>query len=382
MALTISPGRWGKTTPNFTVLRECTVPVLISAPGKTFPKIAISGSGLVPEPPLGWHVCRAKLARKFGWVTNILRKTLQDLPFLFRPSFSTVPRRGRSKRGRTQKHANARKRAQTHFCKSAQKSGKGRKRALARKNCKQPGLGIPNSLWAPKHQNSAKFPTRCPCQFPHFPQDNHPPPPTWTRPEAPLPGTPIGLPPLCKNYPWQNCPLVSSRMPWVEDWYLSSPGIGRNCTLPMRVQHPSPVLDKNCAAMDPEILSSTRAGVWRKAPKAFPELQFCTGKTSVCDWGQRHRHSPAQSPEQCPQHWRIPALPQQFWEIRARGSRSWTRSRSSARNIVPTFWADLSLNSHRKKVSCLNQGFPEGAGKLAPHEKKVKNYCLHFFRKN
>ena len=34
---------------------------------------------------------------------------------------------------------------------------------------------------------------------------------------------------------------------------------------------PSPVLDKNRAPMGPEILSSTGAGVWRKAPMAFPD---------------------------------------------------------------------------------------------------------------
>ena len=30
-------------------------------------------------------------------------------------------------------------------------------------------------------------------------------------------------------------------------------------------------LDKNRAPMGPEILSSTWAGVWRKAPKGFPD---------------------------------------------------------------------------------------------------------------
>ena len=39
----------------------------------------------------------------------------------------------------------------------------------------------------------------------------------------------------------------------------------------MRVPNCSPVLDKNCAPMGPEILSSTGAGVGRKAPKAFPD---------------------------------------------------------------------------------------------------------------
>ena len=39
----------------------------------------------------------------------------------------------------------------------------------------------------------------------------------------------------------------------------------------MRVLSPSPVPDKNPAPMGPEILSSTEAGVWRKAPKGFPD---------------------------------------------------------------------------------------------------------------
>ena len=39
----------------------------------------------------------------------------------------------------------------------------------------------------------------------------------------------------------------------------------------MRLPDPSPVLDKNRAPMGPEILSSTGAGVWRKAPTAFPD---------------------------------------------------------------------------------------------------------------
>ena len=39
----------------------------------------------------------------------------------------------------------------------------------------------------------------------------------------------------------------------------------------MRLPDPSPVLDKNRASMGPEILSSTGAGVWRKAPMAFPD---------------------------------------------------------------------------------------------------------------
>ena len=39
----------------------------------------------------------------------------------------------------------------------------------------------------------------------------------------------------------------------------------------MRLPDPSPALDKNHAPMGPEILSSTGAGVWRKAPMAFPD---------------------------------------------------------------------------------------------------------------
>ena len=50
-----------------------------------------------------------------------------------------------------------------------------------------------------------------------------------------------------------------------------SSGAGGNCARPMRLPDPSPVLDKNRAPMGPEILSSTGAGVWRKAPMAFPD---------------------------------------------------------------------------------------------------------------
>ena len=59
--------------------------------------------------------------------------------------------------------------------------------------------------------------------------------------------------------------------------FLSSAGTGRNGALPMRLPNPSPVLDKNRAPMGPEILSSTGAGVWRKAPVAF------SGSSSVLD---------------------------------------------------------------------------------------------------
>ena len=61
-----------------------------------------------------------------------------------------VPKRGRSKRSRTQKKsANEHKRAQTQVRKRAQKGAKECKRVLLRKNCKQtrfeqPGLGTPS----------------------------------------------------------------------------------------------------------------------------------------------------------------------------------------------------------------------------------------------
>ena len=61
---------------------------------------------------------------------------------------------------------------------------------------------------------------------------------------------------------------------------------GGTCARPMRLPDPSPALDKNRAPMAPEILSSTGAGVWRKAPMAFPDsssvldLQSATVGTS------------------------------------------------------------------------------------------------------
>ena len=52
------------------------------------------------------------------------------------------------------------------------------------------------------------------------------------------------------------------------DRFLSSAG---NCARPLRLPDPSPVLDKNRAPMGPESLSSTGAGIWRKAPMAFSD---------------------------------------------------------------------------------------------------------------
>ena len=55
------------------------------------------------------------------------------------------------------------------------------------------------------------------------------------------------------------------------DRFLSSAGAGENCVRSMSLLDPSPVLDKNCAPMGPDILSSAEAGVWRKASMAFPD---------------------------------------------------------------------------------------------------------------
>ena len=45
----------------------------------------------------------------------------------------------------------------------------------------------------------------------------------------------------------------------------------------------SPVLDKNHAHMGPEILSTTQAGVWRKAPKQFPDPISVLDTSTACD---------------------------------------------------------------------------------------------------
>ena len=66
--------------------------------------------------------------------------------------------------------------------------------------------------------------------------------------------------------------IRASRLkPVIGDRFLSSADTGKNCALSTRVPNPSPVLDKNRSPMGPEIVSSTGAGVWRKAPKGFPD---------------------------------------------------------------------------------------------------------------
>ena len=61
----------------------------------------------------------------------------------------------------------------------------------------------------------------------------------------------------------------------------------------MRVPNPSPALDKNRAPMGPEILSSTAAGIRRKAPKGLPDSSSVLDqiKISVCE--ERQIPSPA-----------------------------------------------------------------------------------------
>ena len=86
--------------------------------------------------------CRAFKTRSLrGW--DLSRFEAEGVRPLLIKHVSEVPKRGRSKRGRTQKHANEHKRAQTQVCKRAQKGAKECKRALPRKHCKQPGLKQP-----------------------------------------------------------------------------------------------------------------------------------------------------------------------------------------------------------------------------------------------
>ena len=72
------------------------------------------------------------------------------------------------------------------------------------------------------------------------------------------------------------------------DRFLSGAGTGKSCALSMRVPNPSPALDKIRALVGPEILSSTVAGVWRKAPKGFQD------SSSVLD-----KFQSASTKEQC-----------------------------------------------------------------------------------
>ena len=61
-------------------------------------------------------------------------------------------------------------------------------------------------------------------------------------------------------------------------------GCWGSCPLPMRMPNPNPILNKNLAPMGPESLSSTSAGVWRKAPGAL------TDSSSALDTFQSATH--------------------------------------------------------------------------------------------
>ena len=54
----------------------------------------------------------------------------------------------------------------------------------------------------------------------------------------------------------------------------------------MRLPDPSPVLDKNRVPMGPGILSTTGAGVYRKAPKAFPDSSSVLDKFQAAKTGE------------------------------------------------------------------------------------------------
>ena len=69
--------------------------------------------------------------------------------------------------------------------------------------------------------------------------------------------------------------------------FFSSAGAGGNCVRLMRLPDPSPVLYTNRAPMGPEILSSTWAGVWRKAPMAFPDSSSVLDKCQSAIFGRR-----------------------------------------------------------------------------------------------
>ena len=69
-------------------------------------------------------------------------------------------------------------------------------------------------------------------------------------------------------------------------------GTGTTCALSMRVSDPRPVLDKNRAPLNLIILSSAGAGVWRKAPKAFPDSSsVCTRCIPICDSNRQNKPS-------------------------------------------------------------------------------------------
>ena len=83
---------------------------------------------------------------------------------------------------------------------------------------------------------------------------------------------------ICQKYAPEICRTrgVCIALKWETDFY-PVPVLGR-IALSMRFPDRSPVLDKYRALMGPEILSSTGAGVCRKAPKAFPDSRSVLDK--------------------------------------------------------------------------------------------------------
>ena len=90
--------------------------------------------------------------------------------------------------------------------------------------------------------------------------------------KAPVPATCDAVEALVRREPLAHLPEWLSHKAgvlWEAD--LSTASTGKNCVLSLRLPNPSPVLDKNRAPIGPEILSSTAARVWRKAPCAFSD---------------------------------------------------------------------------------------------------------------
>ena len=67
----------------------------------------------------------------------------------------------------------------------------------------------------------------------------------------------------------------------MEDRFLSNCSL--SLSLYLRASNPSQILDTKRVAIGREILSSTGAGVWRKAPKALPDSNSAPDKSLVSD---------------------------------------------------------------------------------------------------
>ena len=71
---------------------------------------------------------------------------------------------------------------------------------------------------------------------------------------------------------------------WETDFYIQCPYWEELRSLYEVFQTGAPVLDKNHAPRGPEILSSTGAGAWRKAPMAFPDSSSVLDKFQSARW--------------------------------------------------------------------------------------------------